>query len=177
MPLTKAEKHQLVQELTERFQTYPNFYIADTGGMTVAEMHELRGLCHAEQVPLSMIKNTLIKIALDQMEGDYAEVYPALKQTSSVFFAGEENASIPAKILKKFRKAKDKPILKAAVIETSVFLGDDQIEALSKLKSKTELIGEVIGLLQSPAKNVVSALQSGGGKLAGILKTLSEREE
>ncbi|WNJ16923.1 50S ribosomal protein L10 [Pontibacter sp. G13] len=175
--MTKQEKIALVQELTEKFQEFPNFYIADAGGLTVAEMNELRQLCFESNVKLQVVKNTLIKKALDNLEGDYSEVYDVLNLPSSVFFVDAENPSVPAKLLKKFRESKDKPVLKAAVIETSVFKGDDQLKALADLKSKDELIGEIVGLLQSPAKNVISALTSGGGKLAGILKTLSEREE
>lgn len=174
--MTKAEKIQLVENLTEQFKEYPNFYIADTVGMSVSEMNDLRGLCFEKGVKLQMIKNTLIRKALENLEGDYSGVFDSLKQTSSVFFVGADAPSAPAKILKEYRKSKEFPLLKAAVIETSVFTGDNQIEALSNLKSKDELIGDIIGLLQSPVKNVMGALQSGGNKLSGILKTLSERE-
>jgi large subunit ribosomal protein L10 len=175
--MTKEQKIQLVQELTEQFKEYPNFYITDAGGMTVEEVNQLRGLCFKSDVKLRMVKNTLIRKALENLEGDYEEVYDILKQPSSIFFATAENPSVPAKVLREFRKKKEKPILKAAVIETSVFKGDDQIKALAELKSKDELVGEIVGLLQSPAKNVISALKSGGGTIAGLLKTLSEREE
>lgn len=175
--MTKAEKLTFVTELTEKFREYPNFYIADAGGLTVSEVNELRQLCHEAGIPLQMIKNTLIRKAMENLDTDFSEVYDALKQPSSVFFATAENPSVPAKVIQKFRKSKEKPLLKAAVIDTAVFVGDGQLKTLSELKSKDELIGEIIGLLQSPAKNVVSALKSGGGKLAGILKTLSEREE
>lgn len=175
--MTKEQKIQLVQELTEQFKEYPNFYITDSGGMSVSEINELRGLCHKSDIKLQMIKNTLIRKALENLEGDYSEVYDSLKLTSSVFFATAENPSVPAKVLKEFRKSNEKPVLKAAVIDTSVFKGDDQIKALSELKSKDELVGEIVGLLQSPAKNVISALKSSGGTIAGILKTLSEKEE
>jgi len=179
--MTKEEKIELVKELTEKFKTYPNLYIADTGGMTVAESNELRKVCFEKDIQLQMIKNTLIQKALENLEGDFSEVYPSLKKTSSVFFATEENPNVPAKIIKDFRKGpgKDKelPILKAAIIETSVFTGDDQLDALTNLKSKNELIGEVITILQSPAKNVIGALQSGGQTIAGLIKTLQEREE
>jgi len=176
--MKKEDKYRVVAELTETFQTYPNFYITDTGGMSVAQMNDLRRQCFESDIKLQMVKNTLIRKALEQLEGDYSGVYDALKQTSSVMFASAENPSVPAKILKKYRKdaKSEKPVLKAACIETSVFMGDNQLEALSSLKSKDELIGDVIMLLQSPAKNVIGALQSGGHKLSGILKTLSERE-
>ncbi len=175
--MTKAQKIELVKELTETFKEYPNFYITDAGGMSVDKINELRGLCYKSDVKLRMVKNTLIRKALENIEGDFSEVYDILKNSSSIFFATAENPSIPAKVLKDFRKKNDKPLLKAAVIDTAVFKGDDQIKVLSELKSKEELVGEVIGLLQSPAKNVISALKSGGSTIAGLLKTLSEREE
>lgn len=173
--MTKEQKIQLVQELTETFKTYPNFYIADTGGMSVAEVNELRGKCFASQVKMQVVKNTLIKKALLNLDDDYDDVDPALKQTSALFFVDAENPSIPAKVLKDFRGKNEVPRLKAAVIESAVFLGDDQLEKLVNLKSKAELIGEVVGLLQSPAKNVISALKSGGATIAGLLKALEER--
>lgn len=176
--MKKEDKFKVVEELTERFKTYPNFYITDTGGMTVAQLNNLRRQCFASDIKVQMVKNTLIRKALEQLDGDYSGVYDALKQTSSVMFASTENPSVPAKVLKQYRKETktDKPILKAACIDTAVFMGDAQLEALASLKSKEELIGDVIALLQSPAKNVIGALQSGGHKLSGILKTLSERE-
>lgn len=175
--MTKEQKYKLVEELTEVFKTYPNFYIADAGGLSVEKVNELRKLCYDKEVKLQMVKNTLIRKALEKLDDDYSQVYNLLKQPSSIFFTSAENPSVPAKIIEEFRKSEDKPVLKAAVIETAIFVGDDQLKALSNMKSKNELIGDVIGLLQSPAKNVISALQSGGGKLAGILQTLSERAE
>jgi large subunit ribosomal protein L10 len=173
--MTKEQKIQLVQELTETFNTYPNFYIADTGGLTVAEVNELRGKCYEKQIKMQVVKNTLIKKALLNLDDEYDEVDPALKQTSALFFVDAENPSVPAKVLKDFRGDNQIPRLKAAVIESAVFLGDDQLDKLSKLKSKAELLGEVVGLLQSPAKNVISALKSGGSTIAGLLKALEER--
>lgn len=175
--MTKEEKFELVETLTEKFKGYPNFYIADTGGMSVSEINQFRGLCHEAEIPMQMVKNTLIQKALEKLEGDYSGVFPYLKQTSSVMFATEENPNTPAKILKKYRKASDKPLLKVACIDTAVFAGDNQIDTLANMKSKAELVGEIVGLLQSPAKQVLSALQSGGATIAGLVKTLSEREE
>lgn len=175
--MTKQEKVEFAKELAEKFKQYPNFYITDTAGMTVSEMNAVRRVCFEKGIPVAMIKNTLIRKALEQLDGDYSEVYGALKQTSSVFFSTAENPSVPAKLLEELRKSGDKPVLKAACIETSVFLGDDQIKALTELKSKDELIGEIVGLLQSPPKRVISALSSGGQTIAGLIKTLSEREE
>ena len=165
----------MVKELTETFKTFPNFYIADTGGMSVADVNDLRGKCFENKVKMQVVKNTLIKKALLNMDDEYDDVDPALKQTSALFFVDAENPSVPAKVIKDFRGDKEIPRLKAAVIDSAVFLGDDQLTMLSTLKSKTELIGEVVGLLQSPAKNVISALKSGGSTIAGLLKALEER--
>ena len=173
--MTKEQKIQLVQELTETFKTYPNFYIADTGGLTVAEVNDLRGKCFEKQIKMQVVKNTLIKKALLNLDDEYDDVDPALKQTSALFFVDAENPSVPAKVLKDFRGDKEIPRLKAAVIESAVFLGDGELDKLSKLKSKAELLGEVVTLLQSPAKNVISALKSGGSTIAGLLKALEER--
>ncbi|MEM9985480.1 MAG: 50S ribosomal protein L10 [Bacteroidota bacterium] len=174
--MTKAEKIQLVSELTETMKEFPNFYITDSGQMDVELVNSLRRRCFDANIQMRMVKNTLIQKALENLEGDFEEVNDALKQPSFMFFATAENPSVPAKVLKDFIKENNRPTLKAAVIETSVFKGKDQLEALASLKSKDELVGEIIGLLQSPAKNVISALKSSGGKLAGIIQTLSERE-
>jgi large subunit ribosomal protein L10 len=174
--MTKEQKIQLVENLTEKFKEYPNFYITDAGGMTVAETSELRQLCYDAGIQLQMVKNTLIRKSLEKLDDDYEGVYDSLKESSSVFFAKAENPSGPAKVIREFRKTNEKPLLKIACIESSLFKGDEQLKTLSDLKSKDELIGEIVGLLQSPAKNVISALKSSGGKLAGILQTLSERE-
>ncbi len=175
--MTKEQKIQLVKDLAEKFRETPNFYLADTGGLTVAQTNELRQRCFDSGLEMTMVKNTLIKKALKQLDDDYSEIYDILKQPTSIFFTAAEKASEPAKVIHKFRESSEKPILKAAVIETAVYLGDDQLKKLKDLKSKDELIGEIIGLLQSPAKNVVSALKSGGGTLAGLIKALAEREE
>lgn len=173
--MTRQEKDQVIEGLKESIASSGAFYIADTSGLTVAEVNNLRALCFEKGIRLQVAKNTLIKKALDALEGDYGNLDEALKGTSAVFFT--EVANSPAKVIKKFREKKEKPLLKAACIETSVFLGDNQLDFLSSMKSKEEVIADVIALLQSPAKNVVSALKSSGGKLAGILQTLSERPE
>lgn len=174
--MTKQEKIELVNELSETFKEYPNFYITDSGNMTVEMVGQLRQRCFEAQIPMRMIKNTLIRKALENQEADYTELWDSLKDSSYVFFAGAENPSAPAKLIKAFHKENDKPQLKAASIEASIFTGHDQLDALTQLKSKDELVGEIITLLQSPAKNVLGALQSGGTKLAGIIKTLEERD-
>ena len=165
-------KQAVISELKELFTANQNFYIADTSGLTVAEVSKLRRMCFKQGVKLKVAKNTLIKKALESMDGDYSGVYGSLKGTSGLMLC--ETANVPAKILKDFRKTSERPTLKAAFVESAVFVGDNQIDALANLKSKAELIGEIIGLLQSPAQNVIGALQSSGNKLGGILKTLSE---
>ena len=174
--MTREEKAQIIAELTDKMKG-SNFYLTDTSGLTVAEVNKFRGMCFKEGVEYKIFKNTLIKKALENLDTDYTEMYDVLKGTSGIMFI-DENGNIPAKIIKKYKKddPQERPQFKAASIDTDIFLGEDQLDALSKLKSKQELIGEVITLLQSPAKNVISALQSGGDQLAGIVKTLSERE-
>ena len=156
----------------------PNLYITDASSLTVAKINELRALCFKAGVEMKVVKNTLaIKaMAQDEEERGYAPLYEALKGPTTILFSEIGNA--PAKILKEFRGAKgERPILKAAYIDSDIFIGDDQLAILASLKSKEELIGDVITLLQSPAKNVISALKSGGSTIAGIVKTLQERGE
>jgi large subunit ribosomal protein L10 len=172
--MTKEQKYAQVAELTEQLRSNPNFYILDIMGMTVADNNRLRRKFHEHGFKLSMVKNTLIKKALENLEGDHSEIYPALKTSSTLIFVKEAGKE-PAVVLKEFRGDAEMPRLKGAYIDGSAYLGDDQLEALSNLKSKEDLIGEVISLLQSPAKNVISALKGQGGKIAGILKTLEER--
>lgn len=172
--MTRNEKQQVVQGLTDKIGNAANFYLADSSTLTVEAINNFRRLCFEKGVEFKVVKNTLLKKALENCEGDYAELYDVLKGPTSIMFS--ETANVPAKVLKEFRENADKPTLKAAYIDTSIFIGDDKIAELSKLKSKEELIGDVIMLLQSPAKNVISSLQSGGSKLAGILQTLSEKE-
>lgn len=175
--MTRQDKAQLISDLTEKFKETDHFYIADTSGLTVAEINKFRGMCFDKGVDYKLVKNTLIKKALENVDGDYSSLDDVLKGTSGIMFVNE-TANIPAKIIKEFQKgdAHDRPKFKAASIESDLFIGEDQLGALASLKSKQELIGEVVTLLQSPAKNVLSLLQSGEQKLAGIVKTLSERE-
>lgn len=175
--MTREEKAQVISELTDKLKENNHFYITDTSGLSVAEINRFRGMCFKEGVEYKVYKNTLIKKALENVEGDYTTLDDALKGFSGIMFV-KEIGNVPAKIIKKFRKddPQERPGFKAASIDSDIFLGEDQLDALSKLKSKNELIGEIITLLQSPAKNVISALQSGEHQLAGIVKTLSERE-
>lgn len=173
--MTRNDKNTSIQELKGVFETANTFYLTDASTLSVEQINKFRRICFEKGVTFKVAKNTLIKKALESIDSErYADLYDLLAGPTSIMIA--EGSSLPAKILKDFRKDNSRPVLKGAYIDTAIYKGDDQIDVLSKLKSKEELIGEIITLLQSPAKNVVSALQSGGGKLAGILKTLSERE-
>jgi large subunit ribosomal protein L10 len=171
--MNKEEKYDLVLALTEQIKEYGNFYITDTSDLTVAKVNNIRRKCFENDITMQVAKNSLIRKAMDAAGGDFAPMHDVLKGSSSILFS--KSATAPAKLIKQLRKQGAKPILKAAYIDSAIFVGDDQLDTLIKLKSKEQLIGEIIGLLQSPAKNVVSALQSGGNKLAGIVKTLQER--
>ncbi|MFT6866632.1 MAG: large subunit ribosomal protein L10 [Cyclobacteriaceae bacterium] len=175
--MTREDKAILIADLTEKFQHTEHFYITDTSGLTVAEINKFREACFKKGVEYRVVKNTLIKKALLNLETDYSEMDSALKGFSGVMFINE-NAKVPAEVIKDYQKAdpKDRPTFKAASINADIYVGSEHLDMLMKLKSREELIGEIINLLQSPAKNVIGALQSGGHKLAGILKTLSERE-
>ncbi len=176
--MTREEKAAIIGELSEKFAATPYFYITDTGGLTVAEVNAFRRLCFQRGLEYRVIKNTLIAKALETTGVDYSSFKgTVLKGLSGVIFS-PENPKSPAKLIKDFKKeaGKDKIRFKGASIEGGLFIGEDQLVALENVKSKQEMIGDIVGLLQSPAKNVVSALQSGGSKLAGILKTLSEKE-
>ena len=171
--MKKDEKYEVVEALAEQIRDYGSFYIADTSNLSVAKINDIRRKCFENDITIQVAKNSLIKKAVEAVGGDFTPMYNALKGASSVMFSRTNNA--PAKLIKELRKAGDKPVLKVAYIDSSFFIGDNQIDTLINLKSKEQLIGDIIGLLQSPAKNVVSALQSGGNKLAGIVKTLQER--
>ena len=174
--MRKEQKTQAIEELTEKFSNAPFFYVTDSSALTVEQVNNLRGKCYEKGVEMKVVKNTLTKKALESIEGaDYSGLYDALKGPTALMFSS--TANVPAKIIEEFRKKHDKPVLKAAYIDSSIYIGDDQVKALASLKSKEELIGEVILLLQSPAKNVISALSSGGGKLAGLVKALQERAQ
>ena len=171
--MRKEEKQEIVQALTEQISEYGNFYITDTSELTVAKINTIRRKCFDNNITMQVAKNTLIQKALEAVGGDYSELFGALKGSSTIMFS--ESAKAPAKLIKELRKSGDKPVLKAAYIDSAVFIGDSQLDALVNLKSKEELVGEIIGLLQSPAKNVISALTSGGSTIAGLVKTLQER--
>lgn len=175
--MKRQEKGAIIEELTEKFQTIPFFYITEANGMTVAETNDLRRKCFERGIEYKVVKNSFIKKALDSLETDYSPFNDTVLHGNSALMFHAENGKLPAQLIKEFRKTSDKLQLKAASIDSGLFIGADQLDTLISLKSRQELVGEIIGLLQSPAKNVISALQGGGNKLAGILKTLSEREE
>ena len=171
--MRKEEKHDVVLALKEQINSFSNVYITDTSNLTVAAVNDIRRKCFDSDIKMQVAKNTLIKKALEAASGEYAELYDVLKGSSTLLFSNSANA--PAKLIKALRASGDKPLLKAAYIDSAIFIGDNQLNALVNLKSKEELIGEIIGLLQSPAKNVISGLQSGKNKLAGIVKALEQR--
>jgi large subunit ribosomal protein L10 len=171
--MRRDEKNAIVDSLTQKLKEYAHFYLTDTAQLNAADTSDLRRKCFESGIKLVVVKNTLLKRALEQSEGNFEELYPVLKGTTSIMFANSGN--IPAKLIKEFRKQHDKPVLKGAYVQESVYLGDNMIEALISIKTKNELIGDVIMLLQSPAKNVISALKSGGNKLHGVLETLSKK--
>ncbi len=175
--MTRAEKSATIEALKEKFSQVEYFYLTDSSRLTVEEVNNFRRLCFEAGVEMKVVKNTLVRKALEAApeEKKYEELYQSLKGPTAILFTDTANA--PARLLKKFRKEHDKPVLKAAYIDTDVFVGDEQIESLSSLKSKEELLGEIISLLQSPAKNVLSALQSGGGTIMNLLAALEERGE
>jgi large subunit ribosomal protein L10 len=171
--MRKEEKQEIVQALTEQIKEYGNFYITDTSNLTVAKINVIRRKFYDNGISIQVAKNTLISKALEAAGIDSPELKGVLKGSSTILFSTVANA--PAKLIKELRKGNDKPLIKGAYIDTAVFVGDNQLDALATLKSKEELVGEIIGLLQSPAKNVVSALKSGGTTIAGLVKTLQER--
>jgi len=173
--MTREEKSQVIEVLAGKLTENRVIYLADISGLNASDTSNLRRACFKAGVKLSVVKNTLLSKAMESSDKDFGELPGVLKGNTSMMTSEASNA--PAKVIKEFRKGKkEKPILKGAYVEESVYVGDDQLENLVNIKSKDELIGEIIGLLQSPAKNVISALQSGGGKIHGILQTLSEKE-
>ncbi|HMU68723.1 MAG TPA: 50S ribosomal protein L10 [Cyclobacteriaceae bacterium] len=175
--MNKEQKTAVIEELKETVSKYDNFYLTDASAMTVEEVNKLRRMCFENGIRYEVVKNTLLRKAFEAHGVKYEGLFNLLHGETSVMFS--ESSNQPAKLIKKFRKEndKEKPLLKGAYVGADVFLGDNSLDALISLKSKEELIGEIIGLLQSPAKNVISALLSSEQKLAGIVKTLSEKEE
>jgi len=175
--MTRSEKTAVIEALKEKLEGVEYFYLADSSTLTVEQVTQFRRLCFEKGIEMKVVKNTLIRKALEAApeERKFEGLYEALKGHTAILFS--EVANAPAKVMKNFREDHEKPTLKAAYIDTDIFMGDEHIETLAKLKSKEDLVAEVIGLLQSPAKNVISALQSGGQTLTGLLKALEERGE
>ncbi len=173
--MKKEEKAKMIDAILEQVNSFSHLYLTDISGLNAEDTSDLRRKCFENDIKLAVVKNTLLKLALDKAEGEYEELYDTLVGNTTIMFSNTGNA--PAKLIKEFRKDGDKPFLKSAYVEQSTYIGDEQVETLSTIKSKEELIGDVITLLQSPAKNVISALQSSGNILSGLVKTLSEREE
>lgn len=171
--MTREEKSQVIEELTAQLADNQHIYLADISGLNAGNTSDLRRACFKANVKLAVVKNTLLEKAMEASDKDFGDLPSVLKGNTSVMYSETGNA--PAKIIKAFRKKSDKPLLKGAFIEEAIYIGDEQLDALVDIKSREELIGEIVGLLQSPAKNVISALKSSGGKLAGIVKTLSEK--
>jgi len=172
--MTREEKSKVIETLTAQLSDNATIYLADISGLDAGTTSNLRRACFKAGVKLSVVKNTLLKKAMDGADKDFGALTEVLKGNTSLMISEVSNA--PAKVIKEFRKKSDKPLLKGAFIEEAIYLGDEQLDTLVNIKSKDELIGDIVALLQSPAKNVISALKSSGGKLAGIIKTLSEKE-
>ena len=172
--MTREEKATVIEDLKGQLGENSTIYLADISGLDATTTSALRRACFKSNIKLSVVKNTLLAKAMEASEKEFGELQEVLVGNTSLMFAETGNA--PAKLIKNFRKKADRPILKGAFVEEAIFVGDDKLETLVGIKSKEEVIGDIIGLLQSPVKNVISGLKSGGGKLSGILKTLSERE-
>jgi large subunit ribosomal protein L10 len=171
--MTREEKSQVIEVLTTQLTEGNIIYLADISGLNALDTFNLRKACFKANVKLAVVKNTLLEKAMEKSDKDFGDLPNILKGNTSLMLSETGNA--PAKVIKEFRKKSDKPLLKGAYVEEAIYVGDDQLDTLVNIKSKEELIGDVISLLQSPAKNVISALQSGGNKLSGIIKTLSEK--
>ena len=173
--MKKEEKGLIISKIADTIKEYGCFYVVETSGLDAEKTSALRRACFKDGIKLMVVKNTHLKHALETLDGNYEELFPALKGASSIMCANTGNA--PAKLIKNFKKKDDVlPRLKAAYVEETVYVGEDQLDTLASIKSKNELIADVVALLQSPAKNVVSALQSGSNKIHGILETLSKKE-
>jgi len=173
--MKREEKNAIVESLANYIREYNHFYLTDIAQLNAADTSALRRKCFENQIKLIVVKNTLLKRALEQVNGNFEELYKILEGPTSVMFAN--SATVPAKVIKEFRKQHDKPVLKGAYVQESVYIGDKMLDVLVSIKSKEELLGELILLLQSPVRNVISALQSGSTKLHGVLETLSKKEE
>jgi large subunit ribosomal protein L10 len=173
--MTREEKSKVIERLTAELADNTNIYMTDVSGLNAVQTSSLRRACFKANIKLSVVKNTLLSKAMETSDRDFGDLNQVLVGNTALMYS--EIGNSPAKLIKAFRKKADKPLLKGASIEDAIYLGDDQIKALCNIKSREELIGEVISILQSPAKNLISALQSGGATISGVLKTLSDRNE
>ena len=173
--MRREEKDSIIDGLKEQIDNASHFYLTDISNLNATDTSNLRRKCFEKEIELVVVKNTLLKKALEKSGGNFEELYDILKDATSIMFC--ETGNIPAKLIKDFRKVSERPVLKAAFVEESIYLGDEQLDMLSSLKSKNELIADVVALLQSPMTNLLSAMQSGGNNMAGALKTLAEKED
>jgi large subunit ribosomal protein L10 len=171
--MRKEDKTAVIEQIATTVKSYTNFYLTNIATLNAAKTSSLRRECNKQDIKLVVVKNTLLKKALEQIKGDFSALDPALKGNTAVMFSNDANS--PAKLIKTFAKGTDIPKLKAAYVQESFYIGSENLDLLIAIKSKNELIGDVIALLQSPAKNVISALQSGGQTIHGVLKTLAEK--
>ena len=171
--MNKAEKIKVINDLSSSLSESKNLYLTDISGLNASQTSDLRRACYKADIKLSVVKNTMLHRAIETSEKDFGDITSVLKGNTSIMFS--ESGNGPAKIIKECRKKNDKPILKAAFIEEAIYIGDNQLDTLVAIKSRDELIGEIVGLLKSPIQNLVSALNAGGNNLHGVLKTLSER--
>ena len=173
--MRREEKNAIISELEEKLNQYNHFYLADISELNAADTSLLRRKCFEQEIQLVVVKNTMLRKALEKFDGTFDELFDSLKNSTSVMFC--DTGNIPAKLIKDFRKEHEKPVLKAAYVEESIYLGDNMLDTLSTIKSKEELIGEIVSLLQSPMNNLLSALKSGSNNLAGVLNVLAEKED
>jgi large subunit ribosomal protein L10 len=173
--MTREEKINMIKSIKSELDSNSNIYLTDCSGLNADSTSKLRRACFKSNIKMSVVKNTLLEKAMDEVEKDFGDLKSVLKGNTALMYSEVGNA--PAKVIKNFRKKSEKPILKGAFIQESIYLGDDMLESLAEIKSKEELIGEIVTLLQSPAKNLISALKSSGSKISGVLKTLSEKND
>ena len=171
--MTREEKSKVIEKLTAELAENTNIYMTDVSGLNASETSKLRRACFKANIKLSVVKNTLLSKAMESSDKDFGSLNEVLVGNTALMYSEVGNS--PAKLIKQFRKKSERPLLKGASIEDSVYVGDDQVEFLANIKSREELIGEIVTILQSPAKNVISALQSSGSTISGVLKTLSEK--
>ena len=171
--MKREEKQVIIDNLTEQIKAHKHIYISDISELDAAATQELRRACFKAGIKLIQVKNTLLRVALDGLEADYNEIYSAL--TCSIAVMLSETGNAPAKLIKEFRKNHDKPVLKAAFVEECAYVGENQLDALVSIKSKEELLGDIVLLLQSPMQKLISALESGKNTIGGVLKTLEDR--